>query len=271
MPTFVNMGGGGVSFGYRLNQYLTENDIPAAGNENDIAAVTGTPIPSIYSGGIIWSVSEPTTRSDGKPLQAGDLWILESDKSSFRFSIVNGVYVYGVAALQYNGLSWVLLAIVKIYKGGIWIPFRLFLHYQSNQCIGATGGWEAVAWKFASNATAYAPVVTYNSDHVEIVMPDVANRSGAYHIKNDIDLTPYTSIKIDSYGYANTDNLWLIVIPRTATYLYDGAVSRLNLIGARAVRSMDVTAFNGYYDVCVAIKHYAYNSVCKVYSIELVK
>lgn len=264
-------GGRGVSYGCTIKGYALESSIPATGSENDIAVVTSIPVPSIDGGGVIWSVGQPSTRTDGSGLQGGDIWILLGNLSSFPFAIVNGVTVYGITMFQYINSAWVSIEVAKIYKSGTWIPFELYLHYRSNQCIGATAGWEARAWQFASNATAYAPIITYNSDHVEIVMPDVSGRSGAYQIKEDIDLTPYTSIKIDSYGNANTDNLWLIVIPRAATYLYDNAVSRLNLIGARAVRTLDISAINSINDICIGAKHYSFNATCRMYSIKFVR
>ena len=270
----INLSAGGTSYNYKITAYSTEGSIPLSGNvANDIAVVTSTAIPTIDSGGIIWSATQPSTRSNGNALVAGDVWIISSYASNVPFVMVNGVYVYAIGCFQYSGSAWVE-RVTKIYYGGAWVYMYLYLYYLTNQCTSVTGGWQARSWAADSSTPGFLPTVTTGVDYVEISYVSQNTKSGVYEIINDVDLTNFTSLVFDGYGDYNGTTKYpqLAVVARGSTYFYTGAIAKSMVTNtARGTTTIDITGANGNYDVCAALHTYTTQSTfLRMYSIKLI-
>jgi len=77
--------------------------------------------------------------------------------------------------------------------------FRTFLYKSGNEFTSRTGGWQARAW--TANGviyTATAPGLAKNADNMVASMPNTysSGKSGVVEIINDVDLTPYTTLRV---------------------------------------------------------------------------
>ena len=265
---------GGTSYNYKITAYATEGSIPASGNiANDIAVVTSTAIPAIDSGGIIWSATQPTVRSNGHTLVTGDIWIINSYASNAPFVAVNGIYVYGVGCFQYNGSTWGE-RVAKIYYGGAWVSMYLYLYYLTNQCTSVTGGWQARAWSSDSSTPGFLPTITYGADYVNIAFTSQNQKSGVYEIINDVDLTNFSSLVFDGYGDYNSGYKFpeIAVVARGSTYYSVNADAKSYITNlGRGTTTLNISALNGNYDVCAAVHTYTTQTTfLRMYSIRLI-
>lgn len=266
-------GGGGSSYLYKVTAYSSEGSIPASGAANDIAVVTSMAIPAIDSGGIIWSATQPTVRTNGNALVAGDIWVIDSYTSNVPFVAVNGIYVYAVGCFQWDGSAW-RERVAKVYYGEAWVAMYLYLYYLTNQCSSVTGGWASRAWAAQSTATGMSPTVTITAESVTVSLSSQNGKSAVYEILNDIDLTSFSTLKFDGYGNDNgtTQFARLYVVPRASTYFRTSSVaSVIPSTAGRAIVSLDISPLNAAYDICIGVWTSGITSPsCTMFSLRLI-
>ncbi len=269
----IILGGGGTEYLLLVQAYSTEGEIPAAGLLGRLAVVTTVAIPSFESGGIMCKASLPSTRDDGSALQTGDICILEFTASNASFNVVKGVTVYPIGCFQWNGSAWVD-RVAKYDTGSAWVYLYAFLYYLTNQCTGITSGWAARAWAAQSGVGAQAPTITIGADNVTVSFSAVNTKSGVYEIANDIDLTNFSTLKIDGYSNHNgtSQYVYLYVVPRTSTYYHTSKVAAVTPPTAgRGIVTLDVSALNATYDICIGIWANGPGSPsCTMYSLQMV-
>lgn len=77
--------------------------------------------------------------------------------------------------------------------------FKHWLYRLGNEFSAITGGWQARAWTGNGSIwNATAPGLTKNADNMVASMPNTysAGKSGVVEILNNIDLTPYTTLRV---------------------------------------------------------------------------
>lgn len=246
-------GGGGTSLNLTVTAYSSSANIPALGvaGYTKIAIVSSTAV-----GEVILSIgASPTTRNDGSALQSGDTRIIMGYLSNRPFVAMDVFKVNCQGAEQYNGSTWVSVVMYVSIDGAAYVNTGAFLYNSGNLCTPITGGWAARSWAAEAGIPGQAPDITLGSESVTVSYTSVNTKAGVYQIANDIDLTNYSTLKIDSSANGNgfTSRITrLHVGSRSATYCYPGDAS-IALDGARAVKSLNISAISGARDVYLVI------------------
>ncbi len=257
------LGGGGTDYLYSVKAYALESSIPASGLSNDIAVVTSTAIPSIDSGGVIFApiTQTPTARTNGGALQTGDLWFATGNESNFPFAAIAGVKLYGVACFQWTGSAWVD-RVAKIWYGGAWVYWSLYLYRYGNKYTDLTGGWDM----FSS--------ADQLSDSLYISCNSTIN--GAQVTHNKIDLTPYSTLKVLSKRYpafANGGGALITNYNDSIANIISGSVAAVSLTND-AVNpqwtSLDISALNGQYYISVYAVYVSETRGAYAYEVKLI-
>jgi len=97
----INRMTGGASQSYTVTKYTAYENIPASGNDLDIAVITPDAILSHW-----FDYIAPVVRPDGSALQAGDLYF-KCDVTAEKSVYLNGLHISPYAAYQYSGAAWV--------------------------------------------------------------------------------------------------------------------------------------------------------------------
>ena len=133
-----------------------------------------------------------------------------------------------------------------------------------------TGGWQTRGWADYYNQTAVAPTTTYNSNNIFIRQTGQTS-AGVFETINNIDLSQYSTLKIDldANTYAHYGLVGVYIADRTKTYLCtstpSGCVKRVavsrtnkdldpNIItdsAARNIATIDVSDISDLYDIAV--------------------
>lgn len=113
-----------VSVGITLNFKIVSGlEQPLTPKENTLWINTDVPISN-------WQMktSVPITRPDGSVLQAGDIWLQLGYSGNIEINAIkkNGIFVYIVRALQWDGAEWAE-KLVKAYQNDSWIDTTYYL------------------------------------------------------------------------------------------------------------------------------------------------
>jgi len=258
--------GGGTSYLFTATAYATAGAIPASGNENDIAIVTSTAIPAIDSGGIIFSNTQPTLRTNGNALQVGDIWFLTGVNSNFPFVAVNGIYTNARAAYQYNGSSWVSVE-AYIYYSSAWMDFYLYLYNYGDEYSDVTGGISVL--DNAVKGADYLNVYSYGSS-------GSITSLGLAYTANKIDVTEIDTIHVfNKRNSEYTDPAQVILTSNVSTTSLAGTskAAYVTLATASSVitkTNFDVSGLIGEYYVAIwartgagSMGSYVYAIICE--------
>lgn len=126
--------GGGTS----LNFKVAGNPQPENPRENTIWVNTDVPIGAWY-----FTATQPEN------LNEGDVWFPVGTSSSVEFNALkkNGIQIYPLAAKQCVGGAWVDVE-AKIYQGGEWVDWIVYLLKDGNECTRITGGWTTEGYTY---------------------------------------------------------------------------------------------------------------------------
>ena len=236
MSVFNMTGGGGAAMNYSVKAYASELVLPASGKANEIAVITSTAI-----GEHQFSVSAPTLRADGSALAAGDVWFSTGSQSNFPFNALKkgGLYVYGQAVFQYDGSAWQAVT-AKIWYGGAWVDWMLYLYKAGNECTGVTGG---IVGTQTTNAS-----VTKNVDSIKLALANVASGgSCAISTANKIDMTTLQTLHVyASVGYVQGTTR---LIASNQQFVANGGASLVLTANTVNTFALDVSGLTGRYYV----------------------
>lgn len=139
--------------------------------------------------------------------------------------------------------------IQKIYKGlvEIWSSWNGQLYDAGNEYTDKTGGWDAYALMRGGGTNPFAPTLTKNaSNMVATLYFPATKRYGALFALNQINLTPYTTLKMNysvSMPFASTALGLVTTASRVQNYTPSASV--LQVVSAtNATLSVDVSALN---------------------------
>lgn len=148
---------------------------PSSPKNNTIWVNTSTSITS-------WnlSVDQPSNPVNGM------VWIAISYNAKTTFNLIenNPITISLASCYQYTSNKWVK-KVSKIYKNNTWVPLRLHVYDNGDQCSSITGGWQT----YNSGGS-----ISFQSTGVQLT----GTTSGGTYIytKNTIDFTPYSTMTI---------------------------------------------------------------------------
>lgn len=180
---------------------IIEKAIPMGYASINFRVKSGTTRPDTAVENTIWITSDlsigewqmgyvqPTTRSDGTSLVAGDVWIQIDDKRVVSLNLLKlggGITVTIGQAKQYDGSDWVV-ADGSIYQNGEWkaIDNRYYLVYEG-ECVHIS-------------SDAWSKTITYGDGYIEW-----AFTSSTQNVNNTtaFDATNYTKICWDIISHS---------------------------------------------------------------------
>lgn len=134
----TNAGGGsGNALNFNVKRYATEAKLLAdTPKENTIGIISTTEMT-----GWIIDAKQPDNLTEGM------VWILAGTDSSVEFNALkkNGIQVYPLSAKQY--VSGTLVdKTTKIYQGGEWVDWFVYLFSYGDECTDISGGWALKKW-----------------------------------------------------------------------------------------------------------------------------
>lgn len=247
----LNMVGGGAGLNFSVKAYASESALPSVEKENTIAVITETDITSW-----IFSATEPETPEEGM------VWFHVGASSPVAFNALKngGITVYPLSAKQYVSGAFVTVT-AKSYQNGSWVDWFVYLFNYGKQQYK----WQARGWKRSSSVhIAKTPTVKTNSNGSVTISLSGANTSadrypgGGYELVNDFDLTGITTLELDcdiTSTQSKIEGVWLVVIPRSATYFESEAVAvvRSQNAGSQTMQLDVSTCSPGSYDIAVCI------------------
>ena len=223
-------GGAGVNF-----KVVGGTTQPTTTRENTIWVNTDTAISSW-----VFSASAPA-----EPVE-GLVWLTVGTSSSVAFNALkkNGLQVYPVAAMQYNGSGWTGKT-AKSYIGGKWVDWWNGELYKSGK---EFAGWAYVPMALNSSyKDTNAPTIDKGATSMKIAQ--TAYTKGCAYVYNDeVDLTAFDTLNFD--GALSTtmtsysDAACLCIWTSLGTYVADNRVAYINFNTA-SPKKIDVTALTG--------------------------
>ena len=189
---------------------------PEKPKENTIWVETDTGIT-----GWIFSGSEPTNMADGS------VWfgIAGSSPVSFNALRENEIRIKAASAHQYVSGAFIPV-LAKIYQGGVWIPWVLWLYEIGNLFGDLTGGWKCVL----SGGTG----VRFISGNIEFYIVSSGGRDAAVFTKNRIALKGYTKLcaSVTASNHAERFGKFNLGISSTNTEYYPNYVAKSTVTSA---------------------------------------
>ena len=261
----TNTGGGA-----GLNFKVIGNPKPETAKENTIW------IDADEINGWAFSATEPEITTPGM------VWISIGTSSSVAFNALkkHSAMIYPISAKQYVGGAWVKKT-AQSYQNGAWVEWipAGALYYYGDQCVDVSGGWIAKGIMSDDSHTGkVVPSVTFNSDHMEINVPNGGNNSGGMvTVDAAQDLTYVNKVIID-YEVPNTTGYVtrLMAIKENAKYLSDAGdnvevlASNNDSVVNRKTVALDVSSVRGSYDIAIGFHDHWSGSgsvKVKVYSV----
>lgn len=143
-----------------------------------------------------------------------------------------------------------------------------YLYKAGDACTSVTGGWVAKGMATYSGITAKAPSLTKNSTNMRATLSSLTS-SGLFRPSNTIDLSKYSTLKIDLAAQPKMWNyIWIVVYKSSQTYLGTSSNFTANVAakvqianhttGAdfdRKTYSINVSSLSGSYVVGVFFHH----------------
>lgn len=218
---------------------------------------------------------------------------------------LKGTRGYGVFYVPYAG-TWTVTATdgtepisqtVEIIAEGQNVSINLKilrLYKYGDEFTAITGGWQAVAWPFASDYTSISTQLlelTKNADNMVFHRAnDSDNYSGVLDIVNDIDLTNINTISLlCDYAWTRTSvqygyiRLILFAIPRSTSY-WENAPAQTTIVSSTdssalsgeasgVTATLDVSSLSGAYDICIGIvsAHGTPTMTATIYEVKLIE
>lgn len=239
---FIMSGEGGGSLNYEV---VSGTSAPSSPSENTIWVNTSTAITSH-----VFSSTKPSSPS------AGMVWINTGASSSVAMNVLdddNALYVYPTAVQQYVSGAWVAKE-AKTYQGGAWVDWTTFLYNSGNTYESVTGGWTTAGKAWESSATATkAPTITYNETSMNIY--HTASPAGGWaYIKNPIDLTKYSTLRIEgSFDVTRVTNRLSIWTSVSGSYMTSNVAAYLELNNLSNVAEIDISSLSGAHYIGFAL------------------
>ena len=145
---------------------------------------------------------------------------------------------------------------------------REYLYKAGDACTSITNGWVAKGLATYSGFTAKAPSLTKNTSNMRATMSNLAS-SGLFRPSNTINLSEYSTLKIDMAAQPKMYNyIWIVVYKSSSTYLGTSSNFTANVAakvqianhttGAdfeRKTYSLNVSSLSGNYVVGVHFHH----------------
>ena len=173
----------------------------------------------------------------------------------------------------WNGSAWVAHpSYINCDKTNMW------LYNNGNENTEITGGWLSEGWYFRTDHYGVkTPLgLTKNSGSMTITNNSGAvydGDSGIVHVKNDVDLTPYSVLRFKADYKMVNSAIVLGAMPKGSTLYATNTGAFVTLTGANDVKSaeltVDVSALQGAYDIFVGMVAWASNNSITVYEVEL--
>lgn len=232
------------------------NSLPETGNENNFVIVSDTLMKN-------WHLSPDTPT--GAPRNDGDVWVRYSTLLSSINIVKNGGFWLNIEeVLQYIDGEWVE-KIAYCYRNGEWFDCRAIsaLYYRGDECVRASGGWQARGLKRDSSTSytyAVAPTLNKTAQCMELKPPAGDYACGVVEVCTDQDLTNINKLIIDLEGTATKCEVDFIVINRSATYISQAVrtltiahgSSNIQASVKNAPLTMDVSDLEGVYDIAIS-------------------
>ena len=237
----LNMGGG-APLNFRVVGGTTQPANPA---ENTIWVNTDAPVT-----GWVFDINQPDDTAEGT------VWlnIVQSSSATINALRKNQIILSVGSAFVYSNGAWSSVA-CALYQHGEWKTTGIFLYDYGKQDFR----WNARGWKWSDASHAERiPSITVDEDGSATISVSATAGvgGGVYELVEDFDLTHVTNLTL-TYDFARTTNgavgMFLIVVPRNATYLDTGAVAKMTsaTTGSGLVMKLDASAITGSYDICV--------------------
>ena len=155
---------------------------------------------------------------------------------------------------------------------------EMWLYNNGDENTEITGGWLSEGWYFRSDHYGVkTPLgLTKNSGSMTITNNSGAvydGDSGIVHVKNDVDLTPYSVLRFKADYKMVNSAIVLGAMPKGSTLYASNSGANVTLTGVNDVKgaeiTVDVSALTGAYDIFVGIVAWASNNSATVYEVEL--
>lgn len=174
-----------------------------------------------------------------------------------------------------------------IWNGSAWVehpPYincdktNMWLYNNGNENTEITGGWIASGCHFTYGHPGNHVMLglTKNGNSMTITNNSGAvydGDSGIVHIANDVDLTPYSTLRFRvDYKMVNS-GINLGAMPKGSAYFASHTGSFVALTGVNDVKGadlyVDVSRLTGAYEIFIGIVAWASNNSVTVYEVEL--
>ena len=198
----IGSGSGGLNF-----KVIGGTSAPTSPKENMIWVNTDADITGYY-----FSATEPEAPIEGM------VWITTGATSSVEFNALkkNGIQVYPISAMQYEGGAWVDKT-AKSYQGGVWVDWIRYLYNLGNEYTELTGGWtdDVVGTKDYPNK----PTCVRNADSLTAYI-NSGTGSGGWATVNKIDFTDIKTLKVNvtEASFSGTGGYFMVAL---GTQRYD--------------------------------------------------
>lgn len=176
-------GAGGSGAG--LNFKIVGNPQPAEAKENTIWIDTEEDITGWH-----FDTIEPENPTPGM------VWIYYGTTNAAKLNLLkkNGISVNPSAARQYINDAWVGKP-AAIWKNGEWISeWGPYLCNRGDECVDFTGGWDAMAWKYVSDANTAAQTFQIEKEDGYLYFSKTGYIGAVMHTIRAIDLTNVKAI-----------------------------------------------------------------------------
>ncbi|MDD2954952.1 MAG: hypothetical protein PHD67_01410 [Oscillospiraceae bacterium] len=228
----VTLGGG-----TRLNYEVTGGTAqPESPKENTIWVNTGAVVTDV-----IFSVGQPSARTDGTPLQGGEIFVKTGNASNVPFKALlkkdEAMMVYPQAAYQWDGSAWVRRD-SRTYQNGGWKNWGILYYDNGDEFAKITGG-----------ISVYTPSDTATKYDTYIHLGTNGTGEARAYTNGKVDLSAISTLQCTLRSYGSRPSAYFGVLsadPKTsvdsvAVYHYSTSDA------APAVYSLDVSALTGEY------------------------